>query len=345
MKLPFSSRLLPAKKDGGFQMPDHWIWCASGIRAVNPGEDGRYHVFASRWPKALSMEGHWPTNSEIVHASADHPEGPYIFEDVAIPRRGPQYFDGMAAHNPCIRFFDGRYYLYYVATTFDFAPPTPEHPIVFEKSATESPLWRQAWETKRTGLAVADSVHGPWKRMDEPLLHPRPDRWDAMIISNPSIAIREDGYTLMVYKSRPTWDSPFALGFAHAPHPGGPFERVSDDPGFPFDCEDPSLWWEDGRFHVIAKDFPGKLCGVKYGGVYASSVDGRKWELGQPPLAYTRTIAWNDGTTSTHGNVERASVMVENGRSTHIFFAITAGEECYGQTSHTRSIVVPLRQD
>lgn len=341
--MPFASRLLPARKDSGFQMDDYWIWCTSAIRAVNPGEDGRFHAYISRWPRALSMAGHWPTNSEIVHASSDTPEGPYAFEGVAIGPRDRSYFDGGSQHNPCVRYFDGKYYLYYVASTYSFPVPTPDHPITYENSPPDSPLWREAWENKRVGLAVSDSVNGPWQRRDTPLISPRPGKWDAMITSNPSIAIRDDGYTLLVYKSRRTWESPFELGLAQAPHPAGPFERVSDEPTFPFHCEDPSMWFEDGRFHVIMKDFSGSLCGVPYGGVYASSEDGRTWELGNPPLAYTRTIHWTDGTQSTHGNVERASVMVDGGVSTHLFFAISQGQEKYSVTPKTRSIAIPLR--
>jgi len=343
MILPFASRLLPADKNSGLQMPDYWIWCSSAIRATNPGEDGRFHLFASRWPRALSMAGHWPTNSEVIHAISDTAEGPYQFESVALPSRGPAFFEGMATHNPCIRHFDGKYYLYYVGTTFDFERPTPANPIRYVENTTESALWRKAWESKRTGLAVSDSVNGPWKRLDQPLLQPRPDKWDAMIISNPGIAIRDDGYTLLIYKSRRNWNAPFELGLAHAPHPAGPFERLSDEPTFPLHCEDPCLWWEEGRFHVIMKDFSGEYCGVGYGGVYASSENGHDWKIGAPPLAYTRTIQWSDGTSSIHGNVERAGILVDGGRSTHLLFAITAGEERYPFTPQTRSIVIPLK--
>jgi hypothetical protein len=40
----FISRLQPAVASGGFELPDHWVWCGAPIR----GEDGRYHLFASR---------------------------------------------------------------------------------------------------------------------------------------------------------------------------------------------------------------------------------------------------------------------------------------------------------
>ena len=44
----FISRLQPAVAGGGFELPNHWVWCGAPIR----GEDGRYHLFASRVPDA-----------------------------------------------------------------------------------------------------------------------------------------------------------------------------------------------------------------------------------------------------------------------------------------------------
>ena len=42
--MAFIDRILPAPKNGGFSDPDYWIWGASVIK----GEDGNYHLFASR---------------------------------------------------------------------------------------------------------------------------------------------------------------------------------------------------------------------------------------------------------------------------------------------------------
>ncbi len=85
----FIDRLLPAPKGGGFAMKDYWIWDPSVIK----GEDGRYHMFASRWSKQYGF-GNWVTNSEVVRAISDTPEGPYEFVEVVLPARGKQYFDG-----------------------------------------------------------------------------------------------------------------------------------------------------------------------------------------------------------------------------------------------------------
>ena len=43
----FIEKLAPSVKNGGFEMDDYWVWGASVIK----GEDGKYHMFASRWPR------------------------------------------------------------------------------------------------------------------------------------------------------------------------------------------------------------------------------------------------------------------------------------------------------
>jgi hypothetical protein len=341
----FSDRLLPAPPDGGFRQKDYWVWCGSVVRADKPGEDGRYHMFASRWSRALTFSGHWITNSEIVRASSDTPEGPYRFEEVVLPWRHRRYFDGLATHNPSIKKFGGKYYLFYIGLTYDFDIPTPERQIHESKYQEHQELYRLAWRNKRVGLAVADSVTGPWRRPTRPLLEPRPGHWDALITSNPSAAIRDDGYTVLIYKSTAGWDQPLHLGIATAPHPEGPYTRVGDAPVFPYDVEDPFIWWENGRYHVIMKDFKGELCGEPDAGAYAWSEDGLQWHLPANPKAYSRTVHWKDGTTTTHGNFERPNLLIQNGRPTHLFAAISSGPEPHWKSESTYNICIPLRAD
>src|SRR5262245_45244510 len=85
-------------RNGGFRMEGYWVWCGSVIK----GDDGRYHMFASRWPKDITFHPGWMTNSEIVRAVADRPEGPYVFQQVVLPARGADYWDGRSTHNPSI---------------------------------------------------------------------------------------------------------------------------------------------------------------------------------------------------------------------------------------------------
>jgi hypothetical protein len=95
----FRRRLLPAPLNGGFRMNDYWVWCGSVVK----GEDGRFHMFASRWPRGLSFSPHWLTNSEIVRAVSDKPEGPYV-------RLTDKPFDiGIGAEDPTIWYENGQY--------------------------------------------------------------------------------------------------------------------------------------------------------------------------------------------------------------------------------------------
>src|SRR5262245_12009882 len=42
----FHSRLMAAPLKGGFRLEGYWVWCGSVIK----GDDGKYHMCASRWP-------------------------------------------------------------------------------------------------------------------------------------------------------------------------------------------------------------------------------------------------------------------------------------------------------
>ncbi|MCG6187588.1 glycoside hydrolase family protein [Maribellus maritimus] len=85
----FSQNWKESPREGAFRMEDYIVWGGSVIKS----DDGKYYMFASRWPKKLSMSA-WVTNSEIVLAVADNPEGPYKFQQVILPVRGKSYWYG-----------------------------------------------------------------------------------------------------------------------------------------------------------------------------------------------------------------------------------------------------------
>ena len=148
----FLSRLQPAVVGGGFELPNYWVWCGAPIR----GEDGRYHLFASRVPKDLTFQPHWLFCSEIVRAEAARPEGPYRFAEVALPPRGGEFFDGRSTHNPHIRKIGDTFVLLYMGTTYEGPTPDAAHQEVWR-----SPRYLATWARKRIGLATSKSVHGP----------------------------------------------------------------------------------------------------------------------------------------------------------------------------------------
>ena len=76
------------------EMEGYYVWCNSPIES----DDGKIHVFFSRWDAKKGMGG-WIKGSEIAHAIADSPEGPYKYaETIFSPRAG--FFDATTCHNP-----------------------------------------------------------------------------------------------------------------------------------------------------------------------------------------------------------------------------------------------------
>ena len=110
---------------GGFQMEGYWVWCPSVVK----GDDGLFHMFASRWPKRLPFHPGWMVASEVVHATSKTAEGPYKFSEVVLPARGPQFWDGRATHNPKIVRHGKTWVLFYMGSTHPFADvDEPEDP-------------------------------------------------------------------------------------------------------------------------------------------------------------------------------------------------------------------------
>ena len=332
----------PIAPDNGFRMDDYWIWCPSVVR----GPEGRYHMFASRWPKRLPFHPGWLTHSEVVRAVADREEGPYAFAEVVLPRRGPEYWDGRTTHNPTVREFNGRYYLYYMGTTYPFPRPSEDEDLPKSDPRAVVARWR-----KRIGMAWADSPEGPWHRSDEPILYTKPGTFYNFLTSNPAPWIDpETGAVKMVFKSR-IYDGdshgPMKLGLAVADWPEGPYSVVGDRPLFEdglFDeLEDPFLWREGGRFHLVAKDMRGTTTGQKGGAVHAVSEDSQRWEQGQPVVAWQKSIPFEDGTRMACGSMERPFLIGDGEKHTHLCAAVSDGTANFRDARNTWNAVIPLQ--
>ena len=334
------SLICPAPRNGGFKLDDYWVWCGSAIR----GEDGRYHLFASRWPTTYPMHPGWTFASEIVRASADTPEGPYAFEEVVLKQRDSTYFDGKVTHNPTIHKSGDTYLLFYTGTTYE-GEISPE-----QMAAGGTALYEEVWNRKRVGLATSKSVFGPWKRSDQPVLLPRPGHWDEMITSNPAPCVAPDGSIYLVYKScrdKGVRQGPFHLGLAKAKDFNSKFERLVDGPLFDFGdpskfVEDPYLWHADGQFHIIMKDMTGAICGESHAGIYLSSEDCIHWDLSKARKAYSRNVLWDDGQRKVMGSFERPQLLIQDGVPTHLFAATADGVGGFWKASTTWNMVTPL---
>lgn len=322
--------MAPAPKSGGFRMEGYWIWCGSVIR----DDDGLYHMFASRWPRELAFHPHWLTNSEIVRATSETPEGPYRFEEVVLPTRSAQYWDGRMTHNPTLHRSGDTYLLFYIGTTYNLPVPTAS-----TQAQDKDEVILAAHRNQRIGLATAPSPSGPWTRQECPILEPRPGRWDGLITTNPAPCVLNDGRVLLVYKSTRFRGDLLRFGVAEADTFAGPYERLSDEPILNFDdsgdhVEDAFLWQgADGQFEMLMKDMRGGIGGEARAVIHANSGDCLHWKVSKPAIAFHRCIPWNDGTITRPAFLERPQLLLNEGRPTHLFAAI--GEGPTNENDHT----------
>lgn len=217
-------QLAPLPRQGGFRMEGYWVWCGSAIR----GDDGRYHLFASRGPREISFHPGWMACSEVVRAVAEHPAGPYEFQEVVLPSRAAEFWDGRATHNPSITRYDDTYVLYYMGSTHPLASPPLNRSF-----ATDDPRCIVARASKRVGIAISKSLAGPWQRFDEPILPAKPGTFDSFLTSNPAPWVNEDGSELLIFKSRQyngNTHSPMMLGLTKAAHFLGPYRVLGNEP-------------------------------------------------------------------------------------------------------------------
>jgi hypothetical protein len=304
--MAFIERLLPAPVNGGFGLNDYWVWCGSVIR----GDDGRCHMFASRWSQRYPFFEGYVIESEIVRAEADTPEGPYTFHEVVLPPRGAHFWDGRMTHNPTIHKVGDTYLLFYIGATYAGPKPDPAQ-VVPPGSAVHD----ECYQNIRIGLASAPSPLGPWQRQDTPILQPRPGKWDAKIVTNPAACCLPDGQIFLYYRSN-TPDG-LRIGLARARNWHSPFERLTDEPVLHFEngchVEDPFVWYTRDGFQMIAKDMTGGLTGEVHAGVHATSPDGIHWQVLDPPKAYSRRVTWDDGRVTQQGALERPQLLIQKG--------------------------------
>lgn len=320
------------------------VWSIWGGSVVK-GADGLYHMFYSRWEKELGWA--WETDSEIAHAVAESPFGPFKHKDVALPVRGAEYWDGLCTHNPTVHYFDGKYYLYYMGNTGDGKVYSTPGTIKL------NPVHRN---NQRIGVAVADDPNGPWKRFDTPLIDvsPNEDALDALMTSNPSITKGPDGKYLMVYKAvmkkKPgVWGGPVVHCVATADSPTGPFKKydkpVFQAEGHDFPAEDPFIWYQEGKYRAIVKDMHGAFTDAGRALVLFESEDGYDWKLANDPLVATLKIDWADGTTQEVEHLERPQLFIEDGKPVALLCASDVKDEKGVLHSFNVQFPVKITQD
>lgn len=328
-ELDFAEMLQPVPNTAKFIDNDWFIWGGSLVKSK---EDGKYHLYYSRWPKKLGMSA-WVTNSEVAHAVSNSPFGPFEFQDVALPFRGREFWDGAVTHNPTIHFFNGKYYLYYMGTTGN-----PE---------AENQYWEHR-NKQRIGVAIADNPNGPWKRFDHPLIDVSADSTahDALMVSNPSVTEMSNGKYLMVYKAAAKklpmpMSGPVVHLTAIADNPAGPFVKqmkpVFTAKNAEFPAEDPYVWYDKNCYYAIVKDMHGAFTTAGRSLVLFYSTNGLDWQLAKHPLVSKLEIRWENGPVQKVMALERPQLFIEDGKPKALLCAVNETRE------HSFNVQIPLR--
>ncbi|WP_415378864.1 glycoside hydrolase family protein [Halosimplex sp. TS25] len=302
----FRDRLRPAPRDGGFAMDDYWIWGAS----VVPGDDA-YHMFASRWSKEIPFSPGWTSNSHVVRAEADSPEGPYEYAEDVIPPGEEGDWDRMS-HNPSVVRAGDRYLLYYYGCHYEGPRPTPEDPHGVDR------------DENAVGVASAPSPAGPWTRHG-PVIDGETNAVPVVDDDgSATVFVRDGAFELSVYAADDWADT-------------DGYDLVAEHVLAPL--EDHAVWRAGDGFELVAKDMQAHHDDGgyvdSYAGFHATSPDGVDWTVSDPPQAYPHAtggdrdlrVAWNDGGETSFPNVERAQVLVEDGVPTHLFLAVMSYTE------------------
>jgi hypothetical protein len=304
--LDLHSMMQPIPRTAAFRVDGYEVWGGSVVQ----GDDGKFHMFYSRWP--LQFGGNaWVVKSEIAHAVSDTPFGTFKHHDVALPRRGKNYWDGMVTHNPTIQRFGDMYYLYYMGNTGDDLLPKGLNML--------------HRNNQRIGVAVASSPYGPWKRFGSPVIDVSQDSSapDSLCVANPSIARGPDGLYHLLYKGvgqeRPLpFGGPVVHLIATSTSPTGPFQKNLKPlflvPGETFPFEDPFLWFdpEQHLYFCIMKDNHGVTSGSHESTlVLFQSSDTVKWEHAKNFVVSDLTLHWEDNTIQSVSRLERPQVAFD----------------------------------
>jgi len=305
---PLKAKMGRPLPDGGFRREGFHLWDPSIIKVGDT-----FHMFASCWPS--ENFGAWKS-SHIIRGTSKNLLGPYTFAGEVFRPRPGDFFDSQGCHNPKIALYDGKYYLYYLGI----------------------PAWK-------SGVAVSDSVEGPWERRKD---------W-CIPANNPGLWIHKDGSVYGVGKVKvenPKFpgskEFDELLHHIHAFRADsifGPYTMLhkGSENALPsnFQNEDPCLWHDGERYHMLLTDLHGFATGFHKSFAYYTSKDGLSYELVSKDPLFTNQIPirFADGSEEKFLRIERPNVVLdEHGAVIAVLAACTPENQSDG----SRILVFPV---
>ncbi len=354
-----------------FQLPDTFVWGGSPIQ-INQ----KYYLFFSAWesgPDVPPFSQSWVLNSKIGVAVSESPYG--NFQSLGIFLKGRELqgdstaWDAQMVHNPLVKSFNGKYYLYHIGSH------DPGKPKEGEPGAKLSKRDR-VQQNQKIGVIEFESVEelldGSFQRSETPLLEPRtrvkkdnvinpsPEgtvaKPDNLIVVNPAVVQRpSDGKYLLFFKGNiydPGWRG--VHGVATGETPAGPFTTtdqfvfdVDDGTGEKVSAEDPYVWFhrKDDCFYAVVKDFTGKLTRSEPGLALLKSEDGLDWTPAENPLFMKKELLLKNGTTLKVDRLERPQLLLNESDEPIVLFAACSIDPCNNkQDGGTFNVQIPIKK-
>lgn len=351
--------------------PDRFVWGASVVE----GYDGKFHMLYSTWESGEAyppFSDSWVTYSKIAYAVSNSPDRDFEFQGIVLEKRTDDStaWDALVAHNPHIKKFNTKYYLYYVGSTDPGLQPKGS-------KGEHLNLRNRVQQNQKIGVIefndFNDLLQGNFTRPNQPLLAPRtrvkqenvvapsPEgtiaKPDNLIVVNPSVVFRpDDGKYLLYFKGNiyePHWKG--VHGVATSDSPTGPFTALDN---FVFDIrngdgtiasgEDPYVWYhqKNKKFYCVLKDFSGAITSGQPGLAILTSKDGIKWEKPQNSFFMKKQIILQNGDTLEVDRLERPQLLIDNqGKPKVLYCATSIGPANSKTDGSTFNVHIPLKAE
>ncbi|MCD2421863.1 glycoside hydrolase family protein [Niabella pedocola] len=332
-----------------FVSDSFYTWCSSVIK----GEDGRYHMFYSRWPHGTRTEADdsmnyifngfsgWLKYSEIAYAVADKAAGPYHYVKTILRGSGNAgSWDRYTMHNPQIRKFGSYYYLYYISNSFD----TDFH---FSDNRTVGKDWLHWLKyncTQKIGVikaaSLTDLISGRFQKPPGPLMQPDNEH-TFEVATNPSVTSGPDNKYYMMFKSRRPDVGHMTMWMAVSDQPDRPFRLLGQVfTTADLACEDPYLWYDRRRkrFYAVVKYYSNdKVLAPQFGALaLVTSKDGLHWNAATHSLVALRKLKIKGRPAIELAHLERPFLLQDkNGNLQALFAAASIKEPGKGDATHT----------
>ncbi|ARN58002.1 glycoside hydrolase family protein [Sedimentisphaera salicampi] len=307
---------------------EYFVWGLS----VMKWEDGKYHAYYNRWPKSNGF-GAWLNSSEIVHAVAEDPEGPFQTKNVVLKTRKSRGWDLVNSSNPYVCQAEGKICLYYIANDLS------EIKTNAEESEKLSLSWlrengKTVRNTQRIGVAIADRPEGPFRRNDSPVVVPHGNFKNIAV--NPAV-IYQNGTYMMIMKGdsarREGWFRIQLIGESDKPE--GPF-KFDQEPVFDQrQTEDACIWYDKGLKEYFM------VCHVLGGNDLRcfKSSDRKNWEPNSEPVFTEKHIQLDNGKIWKPRRMERPFILTDSqGNPETAYFSVL-------YQGRSANIAVPVRKE